>query len=124
MVYKTFVKISRYLRNNLQICQKIAFFEVKCHFTPFPTRLKINFLRMSKLRRFNYREYKLMKSDEIHSKYLELTFITYENIQKVNRNIFLTPQYSIKEAASPRARWASQWKFMKILTKMGKDLIF
>ena len=53
---------------------------------------------------------KLMSLVDIHNKYLKLTLITYENIQKVNRvTFFSTSQYSI-------SKWRKKSKFFEIFS--------
>ena len=87
-----FVTNPRYQTNKTRIRQKIAFFEVRCHFGPFSHKPQNQFfveystgVEISTVKFF---ETKLMMFVDIHNKYLELTLITYEDIQKVKWLIF------------------------------------
>ena len=94
-----FVTNPRYQANIPRIRQKIAFFEVRYHFGPFSHKPKNQFFAEYstgvEISTVKFSEKKLMMFVDIHNKYLELTLITYENIQKVNRNIFLQPHSSV-----------------------------
>ena len=87
-----FVTNPRYQTNKPRIRQKIAFFEVKCRFEAFSHKAKnpffVEYSTCVELSTLKFSEKKLMMFVDIHNKYLELTLITYENIQKVNRDIF------------------------------------
>ena len=84
----------RYWTKNPHIRQKIAFFEVRCHFGPFSHKPKnqffVEYSTGVEISTVKFSEKKLMMFVDIHNKYLELTLITYENIQKVNRIIFFS----------------------------------
>ena len=85
----------RYWTKNPRIRQKIAFFEVRCHFGAFPHKPKkqffVEYSTGFEISTVKFSGKKLMMFVDIHNKYLKLTFITYENIQKVNRIIFFRP---------------------------------
>ena len=87
-----FVTNPRYQTNKPRIRQKIAFFEVKCRFEAFSHKAKnpffVEYSTGVEISTVKFSEKKLMMFVDIHNKYLELTLITYENIQKVNRDIF------------------------------------
>ena len=87
-----FVTNPRYQANKPRIRQKIAFFEVKCRFEAFSHKAKnpffVEYSTGVEISTVKFSEKKLMMFVDIHNKYLELTLITYENIQKVNRIIF------------------------------------
>ena len=78
-----------------QIGRKIWFFEVKCHFEAWsggPTNhVFVEYSTGVEISTVKFSEKKLMMFVDIHNKYLELTLITYENIQKVNHDIFFRP---------------------------------
>ena len=63
-------------------------------FEPFPTSAKIVFFveysTSVEISTVRFSEKKLMGLVDIHNKYLKLTLITYENIQKVNRVTFFS----------------------------------
>ena len=88
----------RYWTKNPCIRQKIAFFEVRCHFGPLSHKPKNQFFAEYstgvEISTVKFSEKKLMMSVDIHNKCLELTLITYENIQKVNRIIFFFQPHS------------------------------
>ena len=96
-----FVTNPRYQTNKTRIRQKIAFFEVKCRFEAFSHKAKnpffVEYSTGVEISTVKFSEKKLMMFVDIHNKYLELTLITYENIQKVNRIIFFsTSQYNLQ----------------------------
>ena len=90
-----FVDNPRYWTKNPRIRQKIAFFEVRCHFGAFSHKPKnqffVEYSTGFEISTVKFSGKKLMMFVDIHNKYLELTLITYENIQKVNRIIFFRP---------------------------------
>ena len=88
----------RYWTKNPRIRQKIAFFEVRCHFGAFSHKPKnqffVEYSTGVEISTVKFSEKKLMMFVDIHNKYLELTLITYEDIQKVKWLIFFsTAQY-------------------------------
>ena len=94
-VSKTFFNDNpRYWTKNPRIRQKIAFFEVRCHFGPFSHKPKNQFFAEYstgvEISTVKFSEKKLMMFVDIHNKYLELTLITYEDIQKVKWLIFFS----------------------------------
>ena len=97
-VYNVFYDNPRYWTKNPRIRQKAAFFEVRCHFGPFSHKPKNQFFAEYstgvEISTVKFSEKKLMMFVDIHNKYLELTLITYENTQKVNRIIFFQPHSS------------------------------
>ena len=74
--------------------RKIAFFEVNCHFLSFFHRCQNRFFAEYsagvEISTMKFSEKKLMSLVDIHNKYLKLTPITYENIQKVKWLIFFS----------------------------------
>ena len=82
----------RYWTKNPHIRPKIAFFEVRCHFGPFSHKPKnqffVEYSTGVEISTVKFSEKKLMMFVDIHNKYLELTLITYEDIQKVKWLIF------------------------------------
>ena len=87
-----FVTNPRYQANKPRIRQKIAFFEVKCRFEAFSHKAKnpffVEYSTGVEISTVKFSGKKLMMFVDIHNKYLELTFITYEDIQKVKWLIF------------------------------------
>ena len=88
----------RYWTCNPHIRWKIAFFEVKCHFWAFSHKCKnrffVEYSTGVEISTVKFCEKKLMTLVDIHHKYLEVTLITYENIQKANCvTFFSTSQY-------------------------------
>ena len=85
----------RYWTCNPHIRWKIAFFEVKCHFWAFSHKCKnrffVEYSTGVEISTVKFCEKKLMTLVDIHHKYLEVTLITYENIQKANWLIFFRP---------------------------------
>ena len=87
-----FTWFSRYWANRHIIRRKIGFFEVKCHFWAFSHKCKnrffVEYSTGVEISTVKFCEKKLMTLVDIHHKYLEVTLITYENIQKANWVIF------------------------------------
>ena len=90
-----FTWFSKYWANRHIIRRKIGFFEVKCHFWAFSHKCKnrffVEYSTNVEISTMKFSEKKLMCLVDIHNKYLKLTLITYENIQKVNRVTFFQP---------------------------------
>ena len=86
----------RYWTNNPHIRQKIAFFEVKCHFWAFSHKCKnrffVEYSTGVEISMVKFSEKKLMMFLDIHHKYLGLILITYEDIKKVKWDIFFASQ--------------------------------
>ena len=87
-----FVTNPRYWTKNPRIRQNIVFFEVRCHFGAFSHKPKnqffVEYSTGFEISAVKFSGKKLMMFVDIHNKYLELTLITYEDIQKVKWLIF------------------------------------